>query len=94
MKKLTKLQRHTAYCIILAEIERREKEDLSTVGLCHLLKEMGWKCEINKLPELRKRKPKPKDMYSDLYGRTGFWDKPSVWDKRKQWLRECIEETY
>lgn len=89
--KLTKLQRYTAYCILLEEAENPGHHDgclfgSDCFGICYM-----WHCLTddilynyfnNTLPELyNKRK------YHD-------WDYWNTWEERKEAIKQCIIETH
>ena len=93
--KLTRLQRHTAYIIMLAEIEnpsmwdyREEQRSSIENGLCWLYKmifDNDFDYSFNDLlPELRKY------FKEDWWSRCYLKDK---WDVRKSALQQCIIET-
>jgi len=101
MSKYTKAQRHSIYCFMLAEAEEPSMETFDDIlivhnyGFCALLKYMfsdetfdfiRYYVQPSELPELAKREPPKYDK---------FWFDRSIsgWKKRKQLLRDCIEET-
>ena len=92
--KLTKLQRHTAYIIMLAEAETDFEEWSMGWGLCHLinhvfgLKNIGCFWKFNCVIE---------QYFPELQNKKGFkWPirNASGWQKRIKLLKQCIEETY
>jgi hypothetical protein len=96
--KLTKLQRYTAYCIMLAEAENPSKREILTggstdAGLCFLYRILF---DDNKLYYFAKRiLPELYRMIPDKNP-----DKENLrivkegWVKRKQLLNQCIQETH
>lgn len=90
--KLTKLQRHTAYIILLSELEERSMY-AGFCELCSLLDRHPYllnedDLEINPhLPDLYKHKPKVHGIYWFPCNDEGY-------KKRKEILLQCIKETY
>lgn len=102
--KLTKLQRYTAYCIMLHESEINLKKIIShgqlyikdSWGFCEMIERLTeGKIGVVDLPELLSRKPK----YIEFSGR--WW--PAIykdygaeegWEQRIAALKACIEETH
>lgn len=80
--KLTRLQRYTAYCILLEEAERPEQDWVCDLGLCNLFQEVfgSWDLygyEGRVLPE-----------YFDKF----YKQRPTSWRQRIAILKECIKE--
>jgi len=99
MSKYTKAQRHSIYCIMLAEAEKpsllsRLGNPSTKYGLCFLYETITYTVEMFEclgngpvdFPEIWERKPKKAGDYFFPTTKKG-------WEKRKQLLRECIEET-
>lgn len=100
---LTKDERFTAYCIMLAEAENATESDytsyygVTSEGFCFMIYAIceyrhGGVAQNNLmlLPELLKRMPKKK------YSSSGVWfsvDKEG-WQKRIELLKQCINETH
>ena len=97
--KLTKLQRYTAYCIMLAEAE----EKLRTNSFCH-----GLCCLIGDIfePESEQMVGAPwiecylKELSLNLYNVYPSWMSSKIfssdkagWQKRIKLLKQCIAET-
>ena len=89
MKKLNKSERHSAYMIMLAELEAYSNLPFHVPfsGFCGLAKSANILYEFNrgKLKELSAKKPK----------RTcgAFWFPRCQWTKRISILKKCINET-
>lgn len=99
MSKYTKAQRHSIYCFLAGQRSRAWKHLMiflivHNYGFCALLKYMfsdetfdfiRYYVQPSELPELAKSR----------LNMTSFWFDRSIsgWKKRKQLLRECIEET-
>lgn len=92
-QKLTRLQRHTAYIIMLAGLDFNEDEMKNPCPfICNIFRSLfGYEfdnCHIEKmLPEFRKYKPRK--MTED-----GGWFKTGSYEIRRNILKQCIEETY
>lgn len=88
--KLTKLQRYTLYCIMMAEVGEKF---FMRAGICSLLKitthssSDNLSVQIEELPELIIQKPKK--MYDIIY-----WFMPLDWTERKKILQKAIELTH
>lgn len=89
--KLTKSERHTAYIIMLAEVEKTVLS--SGVGFCHLCEKLwsidldnnGWFANFQKIfPELFDKR------CNSVMGCYLF----DNWQQRKEALKQCIIETY
>ena len=96
--KLTKLQRHTAYIILLAEAEKKMKRRNYGDGFCILIGTtfnrgtilfVNSYISITDLKELYLREP---DEYYNYYG---YWfpQTKEGWQKRIEILKQCIIET-
>ena len=92
MSIYTKDQRYTIYCIMLKEAEC-ETELYPGLGFCLMFQNLTCECDMYKedggeknFPEIWERKPKKAGDYFFPTTKKG-------WEKRKQLLRECIEET-
>ena len=84
--KLDKLERHTAYIILLAELEEAES-NLESIWLWHLFEDAtGIYPTSELLPEFFKFRPE-KPLRSG-----GWWDGYD-YNKRVSALKQCIEET-
>jgi len=97
--KLTKLERHMAYMIMLAEAEKRVSEKGFAVGLCYLIavdmmeEEEDFDVYRHKkfkkqFPELFAKKPRRKGEQDDW-----FRNDIDGWQTRISLLRQCITET-
>lgn len=95
--KLTKLQRHTAYIIMLSEYETGPYP-LRFNGFCWMIKELfmdqtdedNWERNTRFFQELKAKKPK---VLETSYG-SWFWCNEEGTKKRINILKQCIEETY
>ncbi len=93
--KLNKLQRHTAYILMLDRADNMTDRQKMTDGLCwfscslfYLWDEVfDFTYALDLFPELLNKKPKNCDRFWFPKNRDG-------WEKRKDLLRQCIEETY
>jgi hypothetical protein len=101
--KLNKLQRHTAYIIMLAEIDRNSNKlsHFATDGFCYLACNIlgltdsnnGYDLIIDEyFPELNSKKP-------TVLSRFGLWFKLPITniigkEKRIELLKQCIKETF
>jgi hypothetical protein len=98
--KLTKLERHTAYIIMLYEFENKTEYEgrfytgyyigrIYRVGFCDVLFHL-WEgyIEISDLIELYKKKPSIEPL-----GAYWFTACMEGWQKRIDLLKECINET-
>jgi hypothetical protein len=86
--KLTKDQRHTAYVLMLAELEEKESKDYYPY-MCWVLKyvfDMPMYGMFS-LVELYNKKPESVGVCDEWFP---SWDYKS----RKKLLKQCIEETY
>lgn len=97
--KLNRLQRHTAYIIMLAEYERDKKEGKAySQGFCSVFGldllgmafEDNWQNSVRFLPELNAKKPKKLYM---PHCNTWFTILASGREKRIELLKQCIIET-
>lgn len=92
--KLTRLQRHTAYILMLAEYE--SSRHLQKYGLCHLISYLtddgiSFHRAMDSFCELKRKKPKkPFNKLTNLW----FWYDTEGIQKRKDILKQCISETY
>ena len=98
--KLTKLQRHTAYIIMLVEAKLNIRTG-EYIGVCEMTKEVFdinnnnivrggmfmWAHNLNYFPELKKKEPKH-------YGALWFDYSPDGWRSRVKLIKQCIQETY
>lgn len=93
MKKLTKLQRHTAYLIMLVDIENGGY--MKHCGFCSMFRYnydihvYGDKKFKKYFPELFRKKP------SGVKKNAYWFDTNSEmsWQKRKKLIKQCIKET-
>jgi hypothetical protein len=94
--KLNKLERHTAYIIMLHEAEKElgVNPDLPVgiciQGFCRMALELFGIENLNELEELAKHRP------GYLTNDDGYWFScyGSGWLKRIEILKQCIQETY
>jgi len=90
--KLTKLQRHTAYLILLSEVEVLE-EGKWNCYVCNIAKDVfkwhrhseNWIRSM--IPEFFKHKPSENHH-------SGGWFDPEDYNIRKSILNQCIQKTY
>lgn len=101
--KLTKLQRYTAYCIMLEELEQYcdgvYYHSPATFGFCYLVHEL-FAVEHEKylevfkdLVELQKFKPKGNDD-ENVYWFKQNYKGSQYTDRRIEIIKQCIEETH
>jgi len=99
--KLTKEQRHSIYCIMLAEAENPTIEKCfmfnyssTDYGFCNMLSRIfpGYNRYNSdlflSLTELQNKKPKR------IKDNNTYWFKSGNWTKRKQLLKQCAKEAY
>lgn len=86
MKKMNKLQRYTAYCILLHEVQK------GGTFVCNIFENEltecydGYDC-LECLPEFKNKKPKGAYL--------AFWNVNKYGrEKRIEALKQCIEETH
>lgn len=90
--KLTKLQRYTAYCILLEEAENPAYYDgfvdkSDDWGICYM-----WLCLTGYEYLFDKFKKILPELYTKRKGDdTFYWD---TWEERKEALKQCIIETH
>lgn len=95
--KLNKLQRHTAYILLLSEFENELVVDngrlyikiYGFVGFCDVLSLLvGDSIEISDLKELWNKKP------NETNGLYWFVNNEAGYNTRIELLKQCIQETY
>lgn len=94
--KLTKLQRYTAYCILLEEAECKITNSDFSHGLCRLYWDLSPEDSPRvreDLPELNKVLSVVNTEYDDYFVGTIFNNDESGWAKRIAALKQCIVET-
>lgn len=83
-KPLTRSERHTAYIILLAEVERKQK-DCASAYMCVIIDSLDVGVTMEDLPELWKKEPL----------NAGYaWFEGGNYRARIKILKACIEETY
>lgn len=96
--KLNKLQRHTAYIIMLSKYEADVKNNACySQGFCYTIKELftdqteddPWENNVEWFPELMKHKPKETDFSGSWFNVDNEGRK-----KRIEILKQAIAETY
>lgn len=99
--KLTKLQRHTAYIIMLHEAKDFGcKDSAAKLGFCYMIlilfKDITNSFDLlDPFPELKQKEPKQK--WDDDGNVLEYWFEKgteSGWAQRIKLLEKCIEETY
>ena len=98
--KLTKLQRHTAYIIMLAEAESGTR--ITRHGFCRMAIEL-FDINVYPPPALQGLRMAFSDFLPELYSKKPeflfgcYWynifEPDGGWDSRKQLLQQCINET-
>lgn len=106
--KLTKLQRYTAYCILLAEAEIKLEHGYYNDGLCFLIRHLNVTDDFTHtfgnrnekdldirydLPELKKILDRESDLWF-MDEHYAFEENKEGWEQRISALKACIEETH